>query len=89
MVLLISYEIKNKSRDLTALKDTIKSAKTWWHHMGNVWIVQTDLSPDDWYKKLVKHIYRDDNLLIIRVNQSFSGWLPQTAWEWLNKRTYE
>ena len=88
MVLLIAYELQDKTKDVSALHNAIKSAGTWWHHLENVWIIQTDKSAEDWAKKLYKHITKSDHLLVVRVDREMHGWLPERAWEWLDKRRY-
>ena len=88
MVLLITYEIMNKNKDLTELHTAIKSAGTWWYHLENIWIIETDKSAEIWAKKLYKHITTSDHLLVVQVGPDAQGWLPEKAWDWLAKRDY-
>ena len=88
MVLLITYEIKNKFRDLSNLYSDIKSADVWWHHIGNVWIIETPHGPQYWYNKIAHNFTSDDYLLITRLSGNFYAWLPQEAIEWLKSVNY-
>ena len=88
MILLISYEIANKTRDLSELREAIKSSGIWWHHIDNVWLIDTNLFPRAWYRKLVKHIFNNDNLIIIEITDHYYGWLPESAWQWIEERKF-
>lgn len=86
MVYLISYEIADKTRDLSELHNAIKSYRTWWHHIENVWLIETEDGAQNIYSKLYKYLYKKDNLFIINIGSDHSGWLPKSAWDWLHNR---
>lgn len=88
MLYLITYEI-NKEKDHDALYEAIKACGTWWHYLDSAWIVKTDKSATDIQAKLLPHIDRvDDSLLIIKIDGSErGGLLPKKAWEWLKRNT--
>jgi len=88
MVLLIAYELFDKARDQSKIEGTIKSAGTWWHHLGNAWLIETNESPKDWFNKLAEYIYKEDHILITRIYRNYYGCLPKNAWDWLFNRTY-
>lgn len=88
MILLITYDLNKPGQDYTALYKEIKKAGTWWHHLDSTWIISTNLSPNEWQKRLMKHIDKNDNLLVIEVCKNYQGWLPEKAWKWLHERNF-
>lgn len=88
MILLISYDLNRPGQNYDGLYKEIKKAGTWWHHLDSTWIIDTNLSPDDWQSRLQKHLDDNDHLLVIEVCDNYQGWLPDKAWKWLNARNY-
>lgn len=86
MVLLVAYDIYDPNRDLTLLHNAIKSTGNWWHHLGNVWIVDTVHSPQTMHTWIAPYLMKEDNCLVVRLQKQYYGWLPKEAWEWLNQR---
>ena len=87
-MLLITYEIFDKTRDATALNEAIKSLGAWWHHLGAIWLVDSNKTPNEAYNSLVEHLYKSDHILIIEVKNSYKGWLPKEAWNWLYEKNF-
>lgn len=82
---LITYDLKNKSRNYDDLYIAIKSLGAWWHYLDSTWIVKTNLSSQQIWNTLGSRILTTDHLLIIKIDTSDEwGWLPQDAWNWLN-----
>lgn len=88
MVLLITYDKTKLSFDWDPLHDAIKAAGTWWHHLPNVWIVDTTESPSIWTSRIKGLLPTNASLLIIEVTDNRQGILPKTAWKWLQNRNY-
>lgn len=88
MILLITYDLMSPGQKYEPLHEAIKSAGTWWHHLESTWLVETNLTPKQWYEKLAPFLDQNDNILIIEVKQNYWGWLPQKAWDWINQRKY-
>jgi hypothetical protein len=84
-VYLITYDLKSPSRDYTSLKEAIKRSPNWWHHIGTTWLIKTSETPSQIWSRLAQHVAKTDNVLIIEVTKQYSGWLPQKAWNWINK----
>ena len=57
----------------------------WLHHIGSVWLVKTNESADELYRRLEK--YLDDNilLLIVEMGRDRQGWLPEMTWKWIQE----
>ncbi len=89
MILLISYDLSDPGQDYSGLYEEIKKAGTWWHHLDSTWVISTKASPDEWQERLRRHIDENDSLLVIEVTNNYQGWLPERAWEWLNKRNWQ
>lgn len=89
MVLLITYEISDKSRNLTELHKVIKSTGNWWHHIDTSWIIQTTEDANKWYNKLKPHFKDADRFLVVKITEHHQGWLTEDAWKWLRNRNYD
>lgn len=89
MALLVTYDLTRGSReDYSRLFDELKSPPTngWWHHLESTWILSTEETPDQLYRRIEPHIHDDDNILIVRIDgQPRQGWLKEKAWTWLRK----
>lgn len=85
MIVLITYDLKQPDRDYTSLYDSIKQCGSrWWHYLGSVWIVRTDLTPAQCYERLRPNIDDNDYLFVVDISrQQRQGWLPTDAWEWI------
>lgn len=88
MVLLITYDLRRPGQQYTQLYEEIKKAGTWWHHLESTWIIETQLTPKQWYERLAPHIDRNDNLIVFEITREYYGWAPQDAWDWLSKRNF-
>ena len=93
--LLITYDLIKTHKDYKDLEDAIReNFPTYWHHLGSVWIVKTEMSIDEAYDALKYHIDSNDRLLIVGLsgNGVWSGALDQkpgktygTAGAWLRE----
>ena len=89
MILLITYDTVDKTKDLSELETAVKQTGTWWHHISNVWMVQTDEDPNVWSERIKSLLGPSANVLVIRVSKNYQGWLPKTAWDWLDQVDYD
>ena len=85
MLILISYDLKQPDRDYATLYEAIKStSNAWWHYLESVWLVDTQLEPEDCYRIIRTTIDENDSLFIVDITgQKNQGWLPSKAWEWI------
>lgn len=86
MILLISYDLRNPEKDYSSFYNEIKNAGTWWHHLESTWLIRTNDDVEMLYSKLAKHIFKNDGLLIIEIQDNYSGWLPGDAWNWIRNQ---
>jgi len=93
---LISYELQHpdslKSENQEAIKTALKTLTGWWwSYAGVTLIAGRSLTPQIINEKIVpflkfKGFTPEDSLFIIRVDpQSYYGWLPQQAWDWIEQ----
>ena len=87
MIVLITYDLNKPGQDYSDLYDAIKAIPgTWWHYLTSVWLVDTNLSTQQIYGKLERHIDKNDELFIVRITRDYTGYLPKKAWKWLRNR---
>jgi hypothetical protein len=88
-VLLINHELNDTDKDYGPFYETIKNNSLhWWHFMERTWIISTVLSSDQFAKLLYPHMLNTDNLLVIKVQKDYQGWLAKEAWDWLNEKYF-
>lgn len=84
--LLITYDLNKPGQNYDKLHEKIKGLGAWWHHLDSTWIVVTTLSPSQTFDRLKPALDDSDNVLIVNITgDTYSGWLPQKAWDWLAK----
>lgn len=83
MIHIVTLE-RNPIREMSAFEDAIRQGCRYLLPvMRNVWLVNTVESPPQLFERLRHHMRKADNLLIIRVQNQYSGWLTKTSWDWL------
>ncbi len=86
MILLISYDLKSKSRNYNDLYDVIKSANIWWHHLESTWLIYTEEENpiQAWKDRIRQCVDEKDMFIIFDITDSeYTGWLPNRAWNWI------
>lgn len=86
---LISYDLNAPNKNYKKLYEAIKNIGTWWHYLDSTWIVSSDESIDSIGEKLNKEIDKDDSLLIVEIKDNCYGWLPEKAWDWIERNVPE
>lgn len=91
MILSISYDLHNPGRDYEDVISTIKSAPSYTHPQGSVWLIDTALSPSDWIDKLKAAGDPNDEYLVTRLahnwasynmDSSSAAWLKSPSRSW-------
>ena len=88
MMLLISYDLNKPGQDYSRLYDEIKNAGTWWHHLDSTWIISTNSGPEEWERRLRRHMDDNDSLLVIEICDNYQGWLPPKSMGVVRKERY-
>jgi len=88
-ILLVTYSLKNQTKDYSDFFKAIQNNCTeWWHFLPDVWIVDTISSADQYARFLFPHIEKPDRLLVVKLSGERQGWLPKEAWDWLDQRRF-
>lgn len=84
-VYCVSYDLNKTGQNYTALYDELKKIGSWWHYLDSTWLIDTAESATSLSDRLLKHLDKNDYLLVIKVTSNSAGWLPQKAWDWINQ----
>jgi hypothetical protein len=85
--LLISYDLNSPGQGYSDLIEAIKNAGSlWWHYLDSTWIIKTNQSVVTVRDLLIRHIDKNDELLVVQLNGvgAWSGF-DQKASDWLTK----
>ena len=90
MMYMIAYYIRPTAtrtpNDVRSdLEEEIVKFGNWWHYFGDFWVVDTERSVNEMTEILRGHMSAKDDLLIAGIQPPYQGWLPPTAWKWLNE----
>lgn len=83
---LITCELNNQYGDYRPLVDKIVSfGGTWYRFTSNVWIIKSNLSPNDILTILKPHSYQNDKILVVQLvrRTSWMGLLVEEE-NWLD-----
>ncbi len=66
---------------------TTKGVVNWWHHLQSSYIIVTEWNiTADNVSKLVRQLMPNKKHFVCELNlHNHNGWLPQEAWDWINK----
>jgi len=84
-VFVVSYDLRQPDRDYSGLFDELKKSPAWWHYLESTWLISTNETANQLYKRLRPHIDNNDLILVIEAGRDRQGWLPKKAWEWIQK----
>lgn len=85
MIILVTYNLKPGKSNSSLLFDAIKSQGRWWHYLKNTWLLKTNKSPDEVFDALKPYLEDGDRLLVTEMGSNRQGWLPQKAWDWIER----
>jgi len=89
VVLIVDYVLSKRFRDYHPLFEALKNNSSQsWHFSDSTWIVNTNLSANEYAERLLPYIETTDSLLVVRITREHQGWLPKEAWDWLNDKQY-
>lgn len=82
--LLITYDLNKPGQNYDKLYEKIKELGTWWHYLDSTWIVVSTLTPSQAFDRLKPTLDESDRVLVLNITgDTYSGWLTETAWDWL------
>lgn len=91
MVLGIAYDLHNPGRDYNDVIAAIKTARSYTHPQGSLWLVDTDIEPADWRDKLKAAGDPNDEYFIFRLAKHWASlnidsdaatWLKSASRTW-------
>ena len=92
MIYVVSYTLRpSLLRNTSALSNELQKPGTRWaHHLNNTWLVATDETANELYERIRRFFLQTDSILItpFNPNGTYSGWLPQEAWDWIEEHKY-
>ena len=84
----VNYESGLSIERRNELEKVLSKAKDWLRYAPGCWLIYTSVSPLVWHTRLkqeVPWILGDSYLIIVVNTKEKSGWLRQSAWDWINK----
>lgn len=85
-VYAVSYDLNKPGQDYSSLIAELEASPGWWHYLKSTWLIATNESVQQLAGRLLQRIDKDDSLLVIEVLNNKAGWLPQKAWDWINRQ---
>jgi hypothetical protein len=86
MILLVTYDLKGPAGSYSGMFDALKAQTSWWHYLHSTWLVDTKLNEDELFLEIKPHLVTGDRVLIVRIVNGYTGWLPEKAWKWMANR---
>ncbi|MEK5167185.1 hypothetical protein NYE69_33425 [Paenibacillus sp. FSL R5-0527] len=83
-VYVVSYNLNKAGQDYNGLYEVLKSFG-YCKYLDSTWLIATNLTADQLWQRIQPHVDKNDRVLIIRVTNEYSGWLPKPAWEWIKE----
>lgn len=84
-VLLISYDLSDRT-DTGAVSQAIRSVSVgWWHHLDSSWIIKTRWTPLEMRDALRPVLSADDEVFIADITDAEAAWrgFPARGTQWL------
>lgn len=79
----VSYDLNKAGQNYNGLYDELKKSLGYWHYLDSTWLISTTETATQLFQRLKPYIDDNDIMLVIKVTNEYSGWLPQKAWDWL------
>ena len=85
MIYLVTYSITAK-RDIGPLIEELKNSNNWWHYIDDTWLISTNESAQDLWRRIAPKFVKSDNVLIVEITKGHTrqGWLAKEAWAWIH-----
>jgi hypothetical protein len=85
MIVLVTYDIKRTRKDYTEFYAVLKKQGRWWHYISSTWLLKTDKQPTAIADAIRPFMDEADRLFVTEITENNSGYLPEKAWNWLNR----
>ena len=85
-VFAVSYDLNATSAEnRNKFFDVLKACPSWCRYLESTWLVLTQEGAYSLAERLRQNIDEHDPLLVIQVAADYAGWLPEDAWDWLQR----
>ena len=85
-VFQVSYDLKsNGKRDYNGLYYQLRQSPKWKHVLESTWLIWTNETVEELWERFRPHIDDDDIILILEAGKDYHGFLPEDAWQWIEK----
>lgn len=86
---IISYDLSEKNQDkYDEIFETIQSFGAYCKFQKSVWLVKTDLSPEQMYQKIISAIGSKDYIFICELNNSYYGYGKEDNWDFVKEHIF-
>ena len=82
---IVSYRFTGPTNAYNDFYETLRSYDDWFNYTPNLWIIKTRIPMVNVAALLRSKIRTTDWLMVMPAKGPVDGWLPQAAWDWLNK----
>ena len=86
MILIVTYDLKGPAGEYTDFYEALKQQGSWWHYLRSTWLISTGKNPNEVFKEIKPYLGLKDRVLIAEMGDTYNGWLPKSAWEWVHKQ---
>lgn len=84
MLYLVSYNCSMPTDVKSRIESVLKTMPGWWHHLETTWIVASQLNLQQVTDMIHQAAATGDKILVVDITaDSYNGWLPSKAWDWL------
>lgn len=85
-LLIVTFSLRNSQRDYSQFFVSLRgNVVQWWHFIEQTCVVLTNHSVQTLTDALLPYLESTDSLLIAEIRpHEVQGWLPPSAWNWLN-----
>ena len=81
---LITYDLKKTGKDYESVTKEIKKIGVWWHCLGSVWIIISNLDCSQLRNKISRYMDKNDELLVVELAGSWAtSNLSKNCNDWL------
>lgn len=85
MLYVVSYELHEAGEAYDELIQELKLSSGYCHLLKSMWLISTEETGRQLYKRLLPCIYQQDRILVTEVNSELHGRLPNEALEWIGE----
>jgi hypothetical protein len=87
-IYLVGYDIHpSRGESYNDLINALKAYGTYWHHLDSTWLIESDKTAKQIRDELWAHMYKDDELLVIKYGEKTAAWegFNESGQNWLRK----